>query len=99
MILLLALSLVVADQPTAADALRMERTMASEIRTEKRIGYPDFEKDDTGEVAVGIDHLRCDGGNCSYDVIVESKGQRRAVHRPGVLFCQNPAQAWVQCVS
>jgi hypothetical protein len=98
-ILLLSLSLVVADQPTAADALRVERTMASDIRTEKRIGYPEFEKGDTGEVAVGIDRLRCDGGNCSYDVIVESKGQRRSVHRRSVHFCQNPAQAWVQCVS
>ena len=88
-----------ASQPSMADVLRAERELAAEIRALKKIGYPEFEKRDVGEQPVAIRMLRCRDSVCTYDVIVAGAKGRRAVHRLGTLFCQDPQDVWVRCVN
>jgi hypothetical protein len=84
--------------PTTSDVLRAERGLAATLRSDGKVGYPDFEKADTGEQPQAISNLKCRDGDCTYDLVVASKAGSRIIHRPSVHFCQDPQNAWVQCV-
>jgi hypothetical protein len=85
--------------PTIADALKAEHELASNVRALGKVGYPEPDKADRDERPVAISNFKCDQRECSYDVVVASSEGRRIIHRPGVLFCQDPKNAWVYCVS
>jgi hypothetical protein len=85
--------------PSTDDALRAEHAVAASLRTFGKFGYPEVDKADYGEQPVAVSNLKCDHGDCAYDVVVASKSGRRTIHRPGVHFCQDPQNAWVQCAS
>jgi hypothetical protein len=99
LLLLAACNNAQAAGPSTAQVLKAEHEMATALRSFGKFGYPEPDKADRGEQPVAISNLKCNDGNCTYDLVVASAMGRRIIHRPGVLFCQDPKNAWIYCVS
>jgi hypothetical protein len=101
LLLLTACNKAEAAGPSTSDVLQAEHEMATTLRSFGKFGYPEPDRADRGEQPVAISNLKCADGKCSYDLVVASTSGRRTIHRPSVLFCQDPQShnAWVSCVS